>query len=373
MINKDMAQKLIDRITGYTEYNVNIMDGSGVIIASRDPGRIGTYHEAAGRILRSGRDIIEIEDDRMYPGALPGINMAIRTDGRTEGVLGVTGDPERIREVALVIRLAIEAMLKYEREQERLIRRRDSKTHFVYLLTRVENTDPAELRAEAKRLGYEESVPRVPVLCRITDGTDPGSVLARIRSGGKHGQQDLSEVLDDTHVLIFKTIPSPDRARTLSCKEDILSYLDSAVQWMDREGIRAVFYIGTMQTAFSQYFDAFRHAKWLEDNVSAPGRVVFFQDHTARFFYESLPTEELHRVFHQYRVQLTDEDRAQLLKTAGALIDANFNLTEAARILYIHKNTMVYRYNKMKDLLGIDPLGSSADRSFLILLSLSLR
>ena len=44
MIKPDMAQKLIDQITGYTEYNINIMDGNGVIIASRDPGRIGTYH-----------------------------------------------------------------------------------------------------------------------------------------------------------------------------------------------------------------------------------------------------------------------------------------------------------------------------------------
>ena len=74
MIKPDMAQKLIDQITGYTEYNINIMDGNGVIIASRDPGRIGTYHEAAGRILRSGTDVIEIEDDKMYPGALPGIS-----------------------------------------------------------------------------------------------------------------------------------------------------------------------------------------------------------------------------------------------------------------------------------------------------------
>ena len=348
MIKPDMAQKLIDQITGYTEYNINIMDGNGVIIASRDPGRIGTYHEAAGRILRSGTDIIEIEDDKMYPGALPGINMAIKTDGKTEGVLGVTGEPDRIREVAMVIRLAIEAMLKYEREQERLILRRGNKAHFLYLLTRVENTG-------------------------IFDGTDPHKIHAQIRGSRKHGPQDLSDVIDETHVLVFKAMPVANKARTLSCKPGVLSYLDSAVHWLDREGVRAVFYVGTMQTAFSQYFDAFRHARWLEANAPASDRVVFFQDHTSRFFYDSLPTEELHRVFHQYRIQLRGEDKAQLLATAGALIDANFNLTEAAKILYIHKNTMVYRYNKLKDLLGIDPLQSSADRSFLTLLWYSLR
>ena len=373
MIKPDMAQKLIDQITGYTEYNINIMDGTGVIIASRDPGRIGTYHEAAGRILRSGTDVIEIEDDKMYPGALPGINMSIKTDGKTEGVLGVTGEPDRIREVAMVIRLAIEAMLKYEREQERLILRRGNKAHFLYLLTRVENTDPAELRAEAKRLGYEESVPRIPILCRIFDGTDPHKIHAQIRGSRKHGPQDLSDVIDETHVLVFKTVPAGSKNKVLSGKPDILSYLDSAMRWMDRENVRAVFYTGTMQTAFSQYFDSFRHARWLEANAPASDRVVFFQDHASRFFYDSLPTEELHRVFHQYRIQLRGEDRAQLLATAGALIEANFNLTEAAKILYIHKNTMVYRYNKLKDLLGIDPLQSFADRSFLTLLCYSLR
>ena len=49
MIRPEMAQKFIDQITDYTEYNINIMDESGVIIASRSKDRIGTYHEAADR------------------------------------------------------------------------------------------------------------------------------------------------------------------------------------------------------------------------------------------------------------------------------------------------------------------------------------
>ena len=42
MIRPEMAKKFIDQITEYTEYNINIMDESGVIIASRDEKRIGT-------------------------------------------------------------------------------------------------------------------------------------------------------------------------------------------------------------------------------------------------------------------------------------------------------------------------------------------
>ena len=82
MIRPEMAQKFIDQVTDYTEYNINIMDESGVIIASRNPNRIGTYHEAANRIIRGSEDILVIEDDKIYPGVLPGINMAIIVNGK---------------------------------------------------------------------------------------------------------------------------------------------------------------------------------------------------------------------------------------------------------------------------------------------------
>lgn len=41
MISRDLARKFIEQVTQYTEFNVNIMDESGTIIASRDPERVG--------------------------------------------------------------------------------------------------------------------------------------------------------------------------------------------------------------------------------------------------------------------------------------------------------------------------------------------
>ena len=37
MIEPELAKKFIERLTQYTDYNINIMNESGVIIASRDP------------------------------------------------------------------------------------------------------------------------------------------------------------------------------------------------------------------------------------------------------------------------------------------------------------------------------------------------
>ena len=82
MIEPELARRFIEQVTQFTEYNINIMDENGVIIASRDPGRIGTYHEVADRIVKGTGDVIVIRDDRMFPGVLPGINMAIMHEGR---------------------------------------------------------------------------------------------------------------------------------------------------------------------------------------------------------------------------------------------------------------------------------------------------
>ena len=49
---------------------VNIMDTSGVIVASTDAERIGTTHEGAREVVRTGRPVaIEKSDVPRYPGA----------------------------------------------------------------------------------------------------------------------------------------------------------------------------------------------------------------------------------------------------------------------------------------------------------------
>ena len=57
MLDRELAEKLIAQVTKYTEYNVNIIDENGIIIASRDRERLGTYHETAYEILRNGKDV----------------------------------------------------------------------------------------------------------------------------------------------------------------------------------------------------------------------------------------------------------------------------------------------------------------------------
>ncbi|QIB26585.1 PucR family transcriptional regulator [Caloranaerobacter azorensis] len=44
------------------------------------------------------------------------------------------------------------------------------------------------------------------------------------------------------------------------------------------------------------------------------------------------------------------------------------NLKNAAKDLYVHRNTIVFRLNKIKELLNIDPIHNDTDRILLRLL-----
>ncbi len=59
-----------------------------------------------------------------------GINMVIQIDGKRIGVVGVSGKPEEIRPVANITKMAIEVLIKYERQKLQSIRRQTKKERF---------------------------------------------------------------------------------------------------------------------------------------------------------------------------------------------------------------------------------------------------
>lgn len=376
MIEPELAKKFIERLTQYTEYNINIMNESGVIIASRDPARVGTYHEVADRIIRGEQDMIVIRDEKEFPGVLPGINMAITHQGRKEGVIGVTGDPDRIHEVALITRLAMETMLRYEKQQEEIRLRRNRKEHFLNILTQKEFADSSELRGIARQLGLDESLVRVPVVCRLIDNgnttADPEEALEELRLGKGHWDQDFSAVLDETHLLVYKTVKLNGRKNFIDYREELTEYLEHILNWLRRKGALAVFYVGSLQTSFTQYYYAYRHCKWLESHLREPDGIVFFSDYVREYFRSLVPRQELMRAFIIYAQEMPEDTKQQFVEMMRAFEETNYNLSESAAKLFIHKNTLVYRYNKFKDMLGVDPLERSMDKGFMELLYMYL-
>ncbi|MFQ7529041.1 MAG: sugar diacid recognition domain-containing protein [Mediterraneibacter gnavus] len=292
MLENSLAEKLIEQVTKYTSYNVNIMNEQGVIIASRNPERIGKFHEVAWQIVHGTSDIMVTENDNEYPGVLSGINMVIDIEGKREGVVGVTGNPEEIRPIALIIKMAIETLIKYENQKMQAFRRQTRKDRFMEMLTQKQYRAPQDIQKLASELNYRRIWFgfRFFVTCSHLYIRMPFIVH---KNSPAHLTQDISFKIEDRYILIFKTLKEE---HLFSDYRFLLAdYLKSTLKWMREEGIVCTFYIGTFQTSFSQYYYAYQHCKWLERHASGEHQAFYFYDFTGEYLMSCIPRQELQR------------------------------------------------------------------------------
>ena len=362
MIEAEFARKFIEQVTQYTEYNINIMNENGIIIASRDPKRIGAFHEVAFRIVTGTEELVVTTNADDYPGVLPGINQVIMLDGKREGVVGITGNPDEVKPIALITKMAVESMLKFERQEEKLRLRFSRKDRFFNLLTQTEHADVQELRSIAADLHYSENLCRVPILCKVR-GSGAADILSLVKSNRLHTSEDISFVLDDSHLLVFKTVATESLSD--GGRGEICSYLKEPLSRISSSKSDCTFYVGTFQTAFSQYYYSYRHCKWLEEQGFHHEKIVYFYDRLPSYIASILPQSELQKIFNVYEKRLDSKFLLEFSEVAQGLIGSNYNLVSASQKLNVHKNTLIYRLKKIRDTLGLNVLESAANRFFL--------
>ena len=364
MLDIALCNKFIEKVNHYTEYNINIMDDNGIIIASHDPNRIGSFHYIAYQIIQSGMELLEVRDEKDFPGVLPGINMIILVNNERVGVVGVTGAPDKIKSVALMIKMSIETMLAYEMSKEAHFKRQSSKERFInYLL--IDNLDIAKLKQSAAELGYRDDCVRICILCKLKDGEYAEEFIRRLKSSEMHTKQNISFILDDSHILIFMMFPAQNYASFLAdYKAMIGCYLADVLHWLLVEDICCKFYIGSFQNNLANYKASYEHCKWLENNIVSNKKAEYFYDHTGDYFLDIIPSAQLYSAFNVFLSSLPAHLRDEYVTTFSALIKNNYNLKESSKDLYVHNNTLTYRYNKLKNLLNINPILSASDRDF---------
>lgn len=374
MLENSLAEKLIEQVTKYTEYNVNIMNEQGVIIASRNPERIGKFHEVAWQIVQENADTIIIENDHDYPDVLSGINMVIDIEGKREGVVGVTGNPEEIRPIAFIIKMAIETMIKYENQKLQALRRQTRKDRFMEMLTQENYKSPQDIRKLAAELNYREDIVRIPVLCRLDSPTYQQQLLDSIKNSPAHLSEDISFLVEDRYVLIFKTLHSASDLLFSDYKFFLADYLKSTLKWLLENQIKCSFYIGTFQTSFSQYYYAYQHCKWLENNSDehSSHHACYFYDSVGEYITTCIPRKELQQIFNVFSLKLPETFKNNYIEIIGSLVKNNFNIQKASQQSFMHKNTFTYRYNKIRDCLNIDHQNSMEEKWLLICLYLYL-
>lgn len=372
MIKKSIAQDFIDRLDDHIDSNVNIIDEDGIIVASRDPSRVGTFHEAAYRLIREREEIESLETDERLPlGSRPGINLPVESEGRTVGVVGVSGEPDRIRDLAYALKTALEMLIEVEYYKDRLFRRRNRKSLFFSSLLAEEPYRPREVERLAASLGYEDGIVRVPVLMPPAAGADGFELIAEARESGFLFGHDLSFVAPDGSLLIFRQLRLQRNAALERYRDELAEFVAELRTLLRRNGLHRPppVFIGPPQDRFDYYRTAYGQTLWLEERISAAeGDIRFFLDHMQDYFFSRIPREEFMSSFRVFSSLIEAPQRQALFHTVRTLSETNLNIKEAASRLGVHRNTVTARLERIREIFGVDIVNDPQGKDFMFLM-----
>lgn len=124
-------------------------------------------------------------------------------------------------------------------------------------------------------------------------------------------------------------------------------------------GIRASVGMGCTESTFadiaSSYSQAVTAVK-LSGIFHSKGEVHSYREYLLVTMLEDLPEAKLKEYMTQFRVSNTAEVFADsdLVSTAEEFLENNLNLSETSRALFLHRNTLMYRLDKIKRITGLD-------------------
>ena len=118
----------------------------------------------------------------------------------------------------------------------------------------------------ATELSYNEAIARIPIICTFSSNAQRDTAITVIKNTDLHSSEDISYVLDDNSIIIFKTLPKENTLATY--KAVVEEYTKRAFASLN---IKHHIYVCTIQKSFVQYHKAYKHALWLKKNVKGKG------------------------------------------------------------------------------------------------------
>lgn len=337
-IDRNLARQIVETVQSVCGHPVNFIRADGIILASTRPERVGTLHPAGRDAARSGT-VQEVT--RAEGGSQPGINLPVLYNKQLVAVIGITGAPEEVRRYA---HLAERITLLLVREQELNEYSRtqaDKRRYAMDALLRPGSGDAAYLARLLEEFGVDADTPKRLVLLRLCP--EEGRTLsALIRDG-----EDLCRNVGASLYHFYY----PDELAAV-LEADQLPQAAGPLQTFARSrgaacvvGIGKAVLPGELAASYATARTACRSTGPERENF------VLFDDLTWEPVLADLQPDTRAALHSKTLAALSDKDK-DLLREYFAR-DASLQKTCAD--LFVHKNTLQYRLNRITEKCGLDP------------------
>ncbi|MEG0320390.1 MAG: sugar diacid recognition domain-containing protein, partial [Niameybacter sp.] len=342
MINKIdamLGQQIVDAISQVVDKDINFIDRQGMIIASTDQTRIGSFH-AAGYEVATKRKVIVVESDKVFEGTKVGVNYPIIIDDEVFGVIGITGQPSKIMKYGFLASKITEIFIK----EEKMAGRYESRKKMIqYLMNMCIYEKGVNKEAIGQMIDKLHIKPHEFHQCIVIEISKKHVDFVEIET-------KIYKLLGEYNIELymynypnhFIILISKNRMREV---KHLMSKVDESEQRIIYCGIGIEATIWNIKETYDSALLALKYAKQKDVMIVESNQLDI------ELILESLPKVTKEKYIQTVIGNLTADE----LDLLNCYYECNMSLKETAEKLYIHKNTVQYRLDKIYMKIGINP------------------
>ncbi|WP_404448495.1 helix-turn-helix domain-containing protein [Sutcliffiella horikoshii] len=348
MLRTSLAKKIIREVKNFIEEDLIMVDTSGIIIASTDSNRLGTYHEGALLAASEKRmRIISKHDETVLSGVKAGITLPLFHQQKVVGVIGITGTPEKVLPYGELIKKMTELLIQENHYLDQFEWEARSLETFVFDWLLKDGPSPT-IQKRAEVLGVNMEMNRKVVLIEFQ--TDEALMKTkRWHFSELDVELKKEDILvqwgQNRMILLLANHKVLGREPLLKLLSNIRSQLQSY--------IGAPVFIGIGKAgSFSSLKDSYQEAERALNACSMDVPITFEEDLRLEMILQAVPVK-VKKEFAQRLLSPVISEK-DLFDTIQVYFTHHLSLKETAKAMHIHINTLHYRLRKVEMLTGLE-------------------
>ena len=346
MLLEDLANEIVsftsELVGGRT---INVMNTDGIIVASTEKQRIGSFHKGALEAATTGKPVaIRADQLPQYPGARQGYNMPLRVNGSVIGVVGIFGDPPEVENLAKLVEAYVTKCYQLEAMMIPRLAEGELRSRLLHDLIMGDERSLSNAQVLLQSLHVELSSPfGVGLFSPAENDSAPGL------------PERVLQLLQDKRCLPAKR----GVAGVEGSKVVLIEGMDAlfrAGELVQEAGERLRFSLGGSCKGIRELRRSYEEALALDLIAQKPfSTMEDTEDRCAVHLYrmaseESGFLDELEgRLYSAFR----PEEVKSLLNTMEVYYACGRSASRAAERLFLHKNTLQYRVRRVQKCLGL--------------------
>ncbi|MBQ4100421.1 MAG: helix-turn-helix domain-containing protein [Oscillospiraceae bacterium] len=330
-----LFQSVVHQMRDAIDRVVGVVDENATVISCSELSKMGEVNEVVSLELSESTDVF-VRDGFTYK--------PFGTRQKPDYAVFVSGTDENAAKYANVLAVSLTSIKQYYDEKY-------DRNNFIKNVI-LDNILPGDIYVKARELHFNTDVSRVVLLIRIASPNDI-STYDVVQHLFPDKQKDFVFNISETDIVLVKEIKSNTDPHDLEkLARSIVDTLSSEFYTSATVGI------GTIVPGIKDLARSFKEAQISLEvgKVFDTKKTIVSYDNLgiARLIYQ-LPTTlcemYLKEVFKKGSIESLDQET---LETIQRFFENNLNVSETSRKLFVHRNTLVYRLEKIKKLTGLD-------------------